>query len=333
MYTASTPVEAGDAHRLYLCGACQTHGWYLSNSWQVLDRWKRALAEEGIARISYVEWPRWRLFGYRADPDGIMELRLGRIAVPFRLFLNYECEGGGSVRVEVPGAPDRSVEDAIALTGSSLGAPAVWRTGETIRAAFRRGRAHGEAPHGARHGLGVRGRARGSDLTAARCHDLWSRVGLLSDVGVVEGKYDLDMVRLPQHVKGKSGQVIHTPMLFAIYKKGKNKQQAIDFLSWFLTNADAARAEGMIRGMYGTAKLREALKGTFKGYDISMSNLLNAVEAEKNPLPMDDPQLRDKFEDILTPEPREADLRSAHSGGVLQERHQERRSGPERVAG
>ena len=142
-----------------------------------------------------------------------------------------------------------------------------------------------------------------SDLTAGLVATTFGPAsGFSSDVGVVEGKYDLDMVRLPQHVKGKSGQVIDTPMLFAIYKKGKNKQQAIDFLSWFLTNADAARAEGMIRGMYGTAKLREALKGTFKGYDISMSNLLNAVEAEKNPLPMDDPQLRDKFEDILTPE-------------------------------
>lgn len=133
VYTASGPVDAGDTHRLYLCGACQTHGWYLGSSWQVLDRWKRTLAEEGIARISYVEWPRWRLFGYRADPEGVLDLRLGRIAAPSRLLLNYECEGNGSMRVEVPGAPDRSVENAAALTGSSLGVPASWRTGQIIQ--------------------------------------------------------------------------------------------------------------------------------------------------------------------------------------------------------
>jgi len=111
----------------------QTHGWYVSNSWQVLEKWKGVLIDEGIARISFVEWPRWRLFGYRADPDGVMELRLGRFAAPFRLLLNYECERGGSVRVEVPGQPGRSKGDTVPLTGSSLAAKAAWRNGELIQ--------------------------------------------------------------------------------------------------------------------------------------------------------------------------------------------------------
>jgi multiple sugar transport system substrate-binding protein len=126
--------------------------------------------------------------------------------------------------------------------------------------------------------------------------------GFSSEVAAAEGKYELDMVRLPQHIKGKSGQVIDTPMLFGIYKKGKNKPQAIDFLAWFLTDVEAAKTAGMIRGMYGTAKLREALKGTFKGYDLAMVKLLDLVEAENNPLPMNDPPQRDQWEDILSTE-------------------------------
>jgi len=142
-----------------------------------------------------------------------------------------------------------------------------------------------------------------SDLTAGlAATEFGPASGFSSEVGAVEGKYELDMVRLPQRIKGKSGQVIDTPMLFAIYKKGKNKAQAIDFLSWFLTDVEAARAEGMIRGMYGTAKLREALKGTFKGYDIAMANLIDIVEKEGNPPPMNDPAAYDQYEDILTPE-------------------------------
>lgn len=126
--------------------------------------------------------------------------------------------------------------------------------------------------------------------------------GFSSQVAAAEGKYELDMVRLPQRVKGKSGQTVDTPMLFAIYKKGKNKPQAVDFLSWFLTDVEAAKATGMIRGMYGTTKLREALKGTFKGYDLIMAKLLDTVEAEKNPPPMAEPPMRDQWEDIMNSE-------------------------------
>lgn len=142
-----------------------------------------------------------------------------------------------------------------------------------------------------------------SDITAGLVATSFGPAsGFSSDAAAVAGKWELDMVRLPQHVKGKSGEVSATPMLFGIYKKGQHKQQAIDFLSWFLTDVNAARAEGMIRGMYGTSKIRSALKETFKGYDISMANLLDVVDAERNPAPIDDPANRLKWEDIYMPE-------------------------------
>jgi len=133
LYTASTPIEAGDMHRLYVCGARETHGWYVSNEWKVLERWRKHLIEQGFGRITFVEWPKWRLFGYRADPEGILELRLEHAGPRCRLRLNYECEPGGSIRVEAPGIAGRGLEDSVALTGGSLSAPVAWRGGEAIQ--------------------------------------------------------------------------------------------------------------------------------------------------------------------------------------------------------
>jgi hypothetical protein len=91
-------------------------------------------------------------------------------------------------------------------------------------------------------------------------------------------------------------------MLFGIYQNGKYKEQAIEFLSWFLTSVDAAKAEGIIRGMYGTAKIREAMKATLSGPELAMAKLLNVVDAENNPPRQIDPVNRLKWEDVLTPE-------------------------------
>jgi multiple sugar transport system substrate-binding protein len=126
--------------------------------------------------------------------------------------------------------------------------------------------------------------------------------GFVSDYEAAKDKWELDMVRIPQRVKGKSGCIIETPMLFAVYEKGKHKQQAIDFLSWFLTNPDAAKVQGVIRGMYGTAKLRAALQSKMSPPEVAMTKLLNIVEAEKNPPRQEDPVNRDKWEDIFSPE-------------------------------
>ena len=132
VYTASCPIECGDEHRLYLCGARHSHGWYLDSSWKRLDRRKNELMEEGLAWITFARWPKWRLFGFRADPDGTIEIRLGKIGAPSRVRLNYECDPSGSIRPEVVGAAGRSVADSDPLTGSSSGRPASWRDGENI---------------------------------------------------------------------------------------------------------------------------------------------------------------------------------------------------------
>ena len=134
VYTASSPVEVGDEQRLYFSGSLHTHGWYVDERWQIDDVLKQELIENGICRIGFASWPRWRLFGFRSDPRGALDLDLGRLAVDSQLHLNYRCEPGGSVRAEVLNRDDRSLADAVPLTGDQLAAPVGWRSGRVIAA-------------------------------------------------------------------------------------------------------------------------------------------------------------------------------------------------------
>jgi hypothetical protein len=132
VYTSSAPVECGDEHRLYLCGALHTHGWYVDHHWQIQERWKQQIIEDGMARITYASWPKWRLFGYRADPVGTVVLNVGPVAQPSRLVLNVGCERGGSVRAELPGVEGRSVEASVPIASDTTGTVAAWQDGDVI---------------------------------------------------------------------------------------------------------------------------------------------------------------------------------------------------------
>ncbi|OPZ87860.1 MAG: hypothetical protein BWY76_00252 [bacterium ADurb.Bin429] len=131
IYPASGVVEVGDEHWLYFAGQGQTHGWYINNRWTLQPRWKEAMRAEGtVAQTGVARWPKWRLFGYTADPEGTLTLNLGEIPEDCILLLNYECDLAGSIRVELPGADGHALDDAVPLTGSHLAAPAAWK-GET----------------------------------------------------------------------------------------------------------------------------------------------------------------------------------------------------------
>ena len=132
IYTASCPVEVGDEQWLYFSASAHTHGWYVDEKWQIDEDLKRTLIEGGICRIGVARWPKWRLFGFRSDPKGTLDLNLGRLDEPSELVLNYETETGGRIRVEAVGVEGRSLEQAAALTGDSLGAPAAWQDGTAL---------------------------------------------------------------------------------------------------------------------------------------------------------------------------------------------------------
>ena len=137
IYTAANVVEVGDEHRLYLTGTPHSHGWYVDAEWKRLDDRMEQLIDGGLARIGFARWPKWRLFGFRADPTGSLEIDLGPIDTPGRLLLNYETESGGSVRTELlsDGEPieGRSADDSVAATGDAVAGSVAWNDGDLIQ--------------------------------------------------------------------------------------------------------------------------------------------------------------------------------------------------------
>ncbi|MHB0937373.1 MAG: hypothetical protein ACYDCO_25365 [Armatimonadota bacterium] len=136
IYTSSCPVEVGSEQWLYLCGAKHTHAWYLNERWELNQALKDQLIGEGIARIGIARWPKDRLFGFTADPEGGLTIDLGEITVPSTLALNYTTEPGGSVRVAlIAGEPiaGRTAEEVLPLTGQALDAAVTWQDGPVIQ--------------------------------------------------------------------------------------------------------------------------------------------------------------------------------------------------------
>jgi hypothetical protein len=129
IYTASGTVDVDDEQRLYLCGALESHGWYLDDQWQINDKWKQELIDNGLDRIGYAHWPKDRLFGFRSDPEGTLTLNLGVMATPCELFLNYRTETGGSVRVELPDHSGHELAHAVPLTGDGVAGKVAWTQG------------------------------------------------------------------------------------------------------------------------------------------------------------------------------------------------------------
>jgi hypothetical protein len=141
LYSAANVTEAGDEHRLYLTGATRSHGWYVDTEWKLIEARKQQLIDDGLARIGFAHWPKWRLFGFRGDPEGTFDIDLGPVDQPSQLRLNYEADRGGSIRAHLMlTSPDgstnieeRSDADAVRLTGDSVGQVVAWKGGDVIQ--------------------------------------------------------------------------------------------------------------------------------------------------------------------------------------------------------
>ncbi len=132
IYTASSPVEVDGEHRLYMC-CTYPHGWYVDPRWQTIDEAKNKLIERGFSRIGYAHWPKWRLFGYRAEPKGTIDINLGEITEPCELRLNYETHNAdGYVRAAVKDQDGLTLDACQRLTGNEIAAPVTWANGSRI---------------------------------------------------------------------------------------------------------------------------------------------------------------------------------------------------------
>ena len=104
---------------------------------------KRTVMESGYALVGLARWPKWRLFGFRADPRGKIEINLGRLTEASRLYVNYRTWRGGSARAEILHGrftdfyanPDMKPSNTSRpLTGDSLAEEVSWESGGPIHA-------------------------------------------------------------------------------------------------------------------------------------------------------------------------------------------------------
>jgi hypothetical protein len=118
---------------------------------------------QGGFSIALAHWPKWRIFGFRADPMGEMDINLGTITRPCELVLNYaagqnlkpgalhianasqlpdyRAASTGRIRValyehepwyNLTPIAGRGVDDAVGMSGNSLGDTVRWTNGSII---------------------------------------------------------------------------------------------------------------------------------------------------------------------------------------------------------
>jgi len=132
IYTAASAIDAGKEQWLYFTGAPQSHCWELDQQWQMQEKRCQQLRDEGMSAIGRARWTKDRLFGFRADPEGYLDLDLGVIDKPSRLFLNFQTDRPGFIQVELLDTPDYGRDHAAALSGDQLDCPVAWQKNREI---------------------------------------------------------------------------------------------------------------------------------------------------------------------------------------------------------
>ena len=107
VFTASTPIEVGNEHWLYITGKECEHGYHLEPDWNPNPR-RSQLMPSFPSRIGLVRWPKYRLFGLKSSRSAAVTVNLGELSGPVELKLNYKTAFGGFVRVEVLDHPVQS---------------------------------------------------------------------------------------------------------------------------------------------------------------------------------------------------------------------------------
>ncbi|MDP6110753.1 MAG: hypothetical protein QGG53_02710 [Planctomycetota bacterium] len=144
IWGTSCPVEVGDEHWFYVSGSRHDHAWHMDEQWKVDDALATHLDAAGDEWVVGVaRWPKWRLFGFHANPRGHFDLELGELSEPSELLLNYRTEPQGCVQVQIFAREVRndmgeiagrsSADDAVPLTGDSLAEVVAWRDGTILQ--------------------------------------------------------------------------------------------------------------------------------------------------------------------------------------------------------
>lgn len=132
VYSSSTAVEVGDEQRLYYSGRPYFHAYELNDKWQMQPEYRDRIRRNKGGGITFASWPKWRLFGYESPRDGSLTLDLGVLTEPVEVFVNYTTSYSGSLRAEISGQEQLSLEQSCAMDDQALAAPLTWKTGTRI---------------------------------------------------------------------------------------------------------------------------------------------------------------------------------------------------------
>lgn len=139
----SSPVVVGDEHWFFISGHSFSHALQLAPDWKVDPKWARMVeAQPYYSMTGIVRWPQWRLIGCCADPEGAVDIELGKITAPSQLILNFAAMPGGNLRVQLysrEGRGDKTPiegraepDDIIPLEGDHLRQVVAWKNGAVI---------------------------------------------------------------------------------------------------------------------------------------------------------------------------------------------------------
>lgn len=92
LFTASNITDFGGEQRLYIGGNNVSHGSFVDRS---------SNGEEQKHKIGYLYWPKYRLFGFEADPEGEIVLELGVQKGCKTLDINFQTNSDGAIKVEL----------------------------------------------------------------------------------------------------------------------------------------------------------------------------------------------------------------------------------------
>ncbi len=92
-------------------------------------------------------------------------------------------------------------------------------------------------------------------------------------------KDELGLVAYPVVAGGTEAREMSSGLPIGIYSKSENQEAAIKFLSWFLTDPEAAKTAGMIRGIFPSTAQREATSATLAVPQQQAMRVANFVSA------------------------------------------------------
>jgi hypothetical protein len=145
IYTAPSAVEVGDEQWMYFSGAPNSHCWQRLLTDGIADLQADAGydAKAAPTYIGMARWPKDRIFGFRGDPCGHIDIYLGKIVQDSELFLNFRTAPQGKLTVELlhgnmygPSEKGKAIagyssSEAIPLTGDHVAQAVVWKPGES----------------------------------------------------------------------------------------------------------------------------------------------------------------------------------------------------------